>query len=229
MMHTLTLVEREKEVVARRLLYRSSEPYGTHTSSRWLNKQLKFLLSTLHEELLKNTLRKINSLLESSQRPKTWGSALTGLILLTMTIEAIQMIIRCKEATDKSENLIPEESEKATIDIENSEETWRFLQGLFYTTYHKNPIHNEKDRQNLKDAPSQQLASDVKSVIEKHSECFQKRPLDISSNKHVLSTNSGCFLESRQHLGPPPNSSNPHTSRLVARFLLYSENSTASV
>lgn len=228
MMHTLTLVESEKEEIVRNLQYHSPKPYGIHTSSRWLNKQLKFLFSNLHEELLKNALQKIHSILESSTRAKTWGSALTGLLILAMTVEAIQMTIRCKAATDKSENLIPGDSDEATTEIKQIEEKWEFLQGLFHTSYRRNPIHSDRDRHSLADAPSQQLARDVKSVIEKHRKYSQRTLPSIRNEKRALRTNLGCFLETRQYLDPPPNSSNPHSSRLVARFLLYPENTTAS-
>ena len=99
MMHTLTLTENSKQDVIEKLLYCPSATYGTHTSARCLNKQLKFLFSALHKEFLNNALEEIHKILGASRRSEHWGLAVVGLLTLTMTIEAIEMTIRCKEAT----------------------------------------------------------------------------------------------------------------------------------
>lgn len=169
MMHTLTIVESTREQVVGKLRHRQSQQYGTHTSSRWLNKQIKFLLSTLHWDLLKNALQKIQKDLGASKKTQHWGNAFTGLISVAMTIEAMQFTIRCKEATDKNEKIIPEQDENATREIQVMEEKWGFLKGLFQKRYPKNPIHDEEARKFV-DPASQQLAQGLKIVIDNHRE-----------------------------------------------------------
>lgn len=173
MTHTLTLEESSKEVVFSKLMRRPSEPFGPQTSARLLNKQMKFLFSALHKNLWSEALEGIHKIFDTSNKSRFWGLPFCGLIIFAMMAEAMQMTIRCKEATDKSEKLISESDENATIEIEQMEEKWTTLQGLFHKAYIKcDPIHDDKIIRSL-DAPSQQLAKSVRNIINKHRRCPQ--------------------------------------------------------
>ncbi|MCJ1261157.1 hypothetical protein MMC22_001021 [Lobaria immixta] len=202
MTHTLTLVD-EKEVY-RQLKNQPTKAYGFQTSSRWLNKELKFLFSTLHQTLWKAVLETLQLTLQSSNKRPAWTKAFVALLLLAMMTESMQVQIRCKEETDKRDGMRTQESKSANVEIKTMDEKWNLLRDLFHKKFGTlsngrafNPIHHDSDRKNVDEA-FEKLAQEVKSITEKH----------------------GTFLERRKLLEPPATSRMPNASRLVADFLL---------
>lgn len=84
MTHSLTLVEDTKVDVYRRLKNPPSGEFGIHTCPRWLNKQIKFLLSTLHHDLLRDFLNKVQDALRLSSKKHLWAALFASLIVLAM-------------------------------------------------------------------------------------------------------------------------------------------------
>lgn len=216
MTHTLTLVD-ENEVF-RRLKNHPPKAYGIHTSSRWLNKELKFLFSTLHRTLWKNVLEKLQLTLQSSNKRPAWTRAFVALLLLAMVIESMQVQIRCKEESDKRDGMRAKGNDDASSEIGHTDEKWRLLRDLYHKKYKAfNPIYQDNDRQML-DPPMQELAQQVKALAEKHGEHL----LVIRHELPCWCANPrlGPLLESRRMLGPPATSREPNASRLVADLLL---------
>ncbi len=160
MTRTLTLVENTKEQVFRQLRSRPREVFGAHISSRLLNKQLKFILAPLHRESWTNLLDSVHRtvLVESKAERGSWAPLLACLLTLAMTMESVQISIRCREATEKREGAILEDNDDATLDLARMEEKWNLLLELFHKRYSKfNPFGKEYHRDEL-DIPSREHA-----------------------------------------------------------------------
>lgn len=168
MTHTLTLVD-ENEVF-RQLKNQPPKAYGILTSSRWLNKELKFLFSTLHRTLWKNVLEKLQLTLQSSNKLPAWTRAFVALLLLAMMIESMQVQVRCKEESDKRDGMTAQGNDDASSEIGHMDEKWQLLRDLYHKKYKTfNPIYQDNDRKML-DPPMQELAQGVKALTEKHGE-----------------------------------------------------------
>ncbi|KAL8729488.1 MAG: hypothetical protein Q9166_004736 [cf. Caloplaca sp. 2 TL-2023] len=203
MTHSLTLVESTRDEVYRWLKNPPPKQFGHHTCARWLNKQIKFLLSTLHRRILKVVLNKIQDTLRVSNNKSLWAPLFVGMVILAMTTETLQVTVRCKEETDKQEEVIAQDDKTADEAIALMDERFDFLRRLFHQRYRTllprglNPIRSPQARARLDDA-SQSLAAKASEIIEQY---------------HI-------FLVARQVLQPPITTSNPQTARLLAQFLL---------
>lgn len=226
MSHTLTLAEDTKEHVYRNLRNRPAEAFGVHTSSRWLNKELKFLFCTLHQSLFQKVLEEIQKNLQASNKKQTWATAFTGLLSLGMTVGSIQVLIRCKEETDKRDQVISLENEKANSELKEINVKWNFLKDLFHKKYLTaeisktkgfNPVHQDRARKVL-DMPSQALAQQIKIFPDKHREQSPEASCPIRIG--ALTRAPGAFLDSRRSGRSPTTCRDPDTSSLVADFLL---------
>ena len=94
MTHSITLLEGTQTQVTTKLHSQPTKPYGVHTCPRWLNKQLKFLLSTLHRDLLEEILESIHKTLHdvsTKNSKKVWTRLFIGLLVLSMFSESIGM------------------------------------------------------------------------------------------------------------------------------------------
>lgn len=179
MTHSITLVEGTEPQVARQLRNRPHEPYGIHTCPRWLNKQLKFLLSSLHKDLLHETLelthKSLRDMSTKNCKP-SWAELFINLLTLSIVLESLQFAVRCKEETDKSEGVVDFDDLSADLALENIDERLDWLTKMFrqkYTMNAKrekgfNPISKATDREDLDDLPSKTLAIQVKALIDKH-------------------------------------------------------------
>lgn len=100
----------------------------------------------------------------------SWTTILGCLLTLAITMESVQVNVRCKEATDKCDQVIPEDSNDATLDLARMEEKWEILVSLFHKAYPRfKPIQKEEDREKL-DIASQVFARRIQSTIETHRE-----------------------------------------------------------
>ena len=180
MTHSMTLVEGTQPQVASQLRSRPAEPYGIHTCPRWLNKELKFLLSALQQDLLRDILWQIQKTFhDMSSRSSIgfWPMLFTSLLVLTIIVEDVQVAVRCKEDTDISEGIIYPSRNSATSTLETIDERLDFLIRMFRQRYHMhgerknefNPIKFLSHRENLDDSPSKTLAFHVKRLIDQYS------------------------------------------------------------
>lgn len=173
MTRTLTLVESTKKQVYSQLQCPPAEAFGVHTSSRMLNKELKYVIAPLYQDVLTKFLEQVHNALLGDKYP-SWATILGSLLTLAMTMESVQVSVRCKEATDKCDKAIPEDSNAATLALALMEEKWEFLVSLFHKAYPRlKPIQREEHRKRL-DTPSQELAQRIKDIIEKNRELSSK-------------------------------------------------------
>lgn len=205
--------------------------YHPQTCPRWLNKELKFVLKTLHDDLLREILRLMHITLHdmsTGSDKKSWARLFTGLLVLSMFTEDIQVAVRCKEDTDKSEDIAHPSCKGATLALEKIDDTLDFVVRLFRQRYHMNgkgkngfnPIRNLGDREELGDSPSKILAIEVESLVVQYRK-LRAAVGRIPEKPLLLILFAGNFLESRNTLnGPPESSCEPRASRLVAKFLL---------
>ncbi len=178
MTHSITITESSKEEVFQSLWNRPAQAFGTHTSSRWLNKQLKFLLSSLQVTLMEDILGNLAQMLRGSKKLSSWAGIFASILMLAMANESIQITLRCKEATDKEEGTIDRHDETAKQESELIDEKTDFLRDLYHKGYRTqgtkgkpsfNPIRNVVDREKL-DAHASQLATNVGDIIESYRE-----------------------------------------------------------
>ena len=178
MTHSMTLLEDTRDTVAAQLRNAPAKPYGVHTCPRWLNKELKFVFTYLHKKSFHDILALIHKTLRDMSTRSSyrfWARLFIGLLVLSMVTESLQVAVRCKEATDRSESIVYGSRNYAPT-IEKSDETLDYVTRLFLSRYHMNkrgkneinPIRNLEDRKALKDSPSEALASEVKSLIDRY-------------------------------------------------------------
>lgn len=178
MTHSLTLTEDTCADVYSKLVNPPNTPYESRTCPRWLNKELKFVLSTLHSDLMHNVLGLLQrNLRESKEKRSLWARAFIGLLTLSMVTESMQVSVRCKEETDKKWGTIPKNDTTAESEITYMDQRLESLLGIFRMKYgatdYKDgkskkteftPITNLKDRDSL-DEPAQRLAKAVNGIV----------------------------------------------------------------
>ena len=173
----MTLVESTKDDVYDRLKNPPPERYGHHTCPRLLNKQVKFLLCLLHQEVLEDVLGQIQEALRLSRKSGTWAALFSGMVILAMTVGSLQVAVRGKEETDKSEGTIQQDDTTADEAVKSMEGQFEFLKNLFHQGYRTlvpkglNPLQNLQDRACL-DGASQSLAAKASKIMEDHCEFF---------------------------------------------------------
>lgn len=180
MTHSLTLVESTKDNVYQRLQNPPHEQFSHHTCPRWLNKQIKFLLSTLHRDVLKSCLSLVQEKLRTSTRKPVWAALFTSMLVLAMTTETLEQTLRCKERTEKEEGTIRQEDTTADDAIRLMDERFGHLKNIFHQGYRShlakgfNPLRSREDRAFLEDEASRSLAVKANDIVNEHSESLDK-------------------------------------------------------
>lgn len=175
----MTLVEDTKDTVYNRLRNPPAKRYGQQTSPRWLNKQLKFLLCALHQDILRGVLSQIQETLRCGKKTAAWAALFASMTILAMTIESLQVSVRGKDETDKGEGTIRKDDNTADEAIEVMEERFEDLKNIFHQKYRTfsskglNPIRNVEDR-NFLDPGAQSLAAAASEIIEKYCKILLK-------------------------------------------------------
>ena len=169
MTHCWTLVEDTKDEVYRRLIAKPATPFGIHTCPRWLNKQLKYLMASLHKEIMRTVLEKLHRTLRNSSKT-SWAAAFATLLILSITTESMQVAVRCKEDTDVVEDLISQWAKRPTQFVVDMDSKLDEVVCLFHAKYGKfDPAERATYPQNLEKS-SRDLALAINSIIEKHRE-----------------------------------------------------------
>lgn len=186
MTRTFTLIDSSKQQINDQLLRRPIEVLGVFTFSEVLNKEWKWIIASMYRQYWTKFLDQLHNILLNNHRDKvsSWATVLGCLFTLVITMESVQIHVRCKEATDKCDKVISEDSNFATLALEQMEEKWELLLSLFHRAYRLNPIHKEKDREEL-NVPSQIFAQNICKIIEKHRESFSKARITHKSNNKV--------------------------------------------
>ena len=155
MSHSFTLVEATKDEIWQQLCNPPDRPFGTRTSARYINKQLKYLLSTLFKEQLEGILVRIQQMLGDSKK-STWTPAFAILSVLAIVVESLQLLVRCREYTNSLENLTTLGLD-TTKTLNGLEEQLRYLTRIFHAKYTGqgnklwNPLYNTRTRNDLED------------------------------------------------------------------------------
>ena len=174
MTHSLTIVEDTKESVYKQLKNKPKNSFGNHTCARWLNKQIKYLLSTLHEDALRDVLNKVQETLRHSKRKDLWAPLFSSIVILAMTTESLEVTVRCKEETDKQEGTIEQDNRAADEEIARMDEKFDILRRLFHQAYRTllprgfNPLRDLTDRSQLADNASQTLAAKASDITNEY-------------------------------------------------------------
>lgn len=181
MTHQLTLVENTRDSVYEQLRNRPPEKYGPHTSPRWLSRQFKSLLSTLHLDVLNRVLSLVQDTLRGTYRKAFWAALFASMLVVAMTTETQEQTVRCKEQTDKGEGTIGHDDKRADEEISLMDEKFELLKNLFHQGYRTlsrkgfNPLQSFASRDSL-DQASQSFAVKAKAIVEQHCGAHPKVP-----------------------------------------------------
>ena len=184
MSHALTLVENTRDDVWQCLFNPPIEPYGAKTSSRWLNKQVKFLMSTMHVTLMSQVLAKIQHMLHDSDktlRAATFASILT----IAMAAESIQVAIWCRDSSDRRINgIIDHDGDRIRGTVALMDERMDFLCRLFHQK-HKSLRMNRYNPTPRSGAPGQLDASAQEFVQRVNELVNDKRNSELLNFYHI--------------------------------------------
>ncbi|KAL8764298.1 MAG: hypothetical protein Q9184_000003 [Pyrenodesmia sp. 2 TL-2023] len=173
MTHQLTLLENTKDSVYEQLNNPPPEKYSNHTSPRWLSRQIKFLLATLHRDVMKSVLGLVQDTLRRADRKPLWAALFASMLVVAMMTETQQQTLRCKEKTDKQEGTIRPGDETADEAIGLMDERFELLKNLFHQGYRTlspkgfNPLQSSANRDSL-DQASQLFAAKASAIVEQH-------------------------------------------------------------
>ncbi len=180
MSHSLTLTEDTRLAVSSRLRNPPNAPYEPLTCPRWLNKEFKFLLATLHTNLLKNILDLLHkNLRDCRDKRSLWVTAFISLLSLSMVTESMQVSVLCKEETDKENKTIPQDNTQAESDVSRMDEKLDLLIRIFRKKYGIaenrigkgfNPLRESDDRDSL-DQHARTFAVEVGHIIQSYRTC----------------------------------------------------------
>lgn len=187
--YSLILDEKNKSIVLERMRNPSvASAYGRFTASRFLNREIKYVVADIHRTLLDTELKNLQEALQASDtRRLSWGPALVSVLILGIVTEIMQHLVRCKASSDTA-SLDPNDPSsmgrtraietRATDEINTMEGVVEFIRALFNRKYLSQdvekgkgfkPIFKSGDRDML-DENSKRLALDVQSIICEYSE-----------------------------------------------------------
>ena len=224
MSHAFTLVEETRHIIWEQLCHRPDQPYGMRTSARYLNKQLKYLLSPLINDRLERILSMIQQKMAVSKK-SSWTPAFAMLSVLAMVGESLQLLIRCKEYDNQEEgSIIPGSDETQTLN--DIEETSRYLTGIFHIKYtgdrnkFRNPLYDTKTRSGFDDHEKEFIGG-IHDIIEDY-RMFFIAPLQTNRVFELIMTVE--HLKGLDSGSPFPTFSEGKVARpqgrLLAHFLL---------
>ncbi|KAI9668178.1 MAG: hypothetical protein M1821_000998 [Bathelium mastoideum] len=179
-------------------------PHDPFTSPRMANRQLKYLFSLLHRELLTNLLNKLQQILHSSNVRGNWVPAFLCLLGLAMAQEDIQrtIYIIMDDRWQRREIVGAQAANEADRAAEAIDERFHFLCSLFHSKFNKslNP---------LKDTGYEHLS---KWIGEREMR-FVRDVADLVDEKQT-------YLDERQQIPISLETQMLSTSRMLARFLV---------
>lgn len=187
--YSLILDEKNKNIVLERMRNPSAaSAYGRFTASRFLNREIKYVVADLHRTLLDTELKNLQEALQASDtRRLSWGPAFVSVLILGIVTEVMQHLVRCKASSDIA-SVDPSDSNsmgqtraietRATAEINKMEGIVEFTRALFNRKYLSQevekgkgfkPIFKAADRDML-DEHSKRLALDVNNIISEYGE-----------------------------------------------------------
>ena len=146
--HTLTFTSDTQESLVHWLSHRHHFPlpHDPNLSPRMANRQLKYLFSLLHRELLTNLLNKLQQILHSSNVRGNWVPAFLCLLGLAIAQEDMQrtVYIIMDDRWQRGEVVGAHAASEADGAAEAIDEKFHFLCSLFYSKFNKslNPLRD---------------------------------------------------------------------------------------
>ena len=177
MTRALTLVEKTRDETYEKLKNPPRERFDHHTCPRFIDKQMKFLMSALHQDHLRGIMSKIQDMLRISNIRASWASLFVSMTILATTVDTLEATVRYKEEVDKQEGLISGDDETAATTIAAMDDKFDLLSTLFHQKFRTllpkgfNPVCDLKSRISLDDA-SQSLATQASEIIQQHRKAF---------------------------------------------------------
>ncbi|KAL8783394.1 MAG: hypothetical protein Q9213_004653 [Squamulea squamosa] len=169
MTHTWSLAENTEGEVYRRLRNPPPGPVAHQTGARLLDTQIKFLLSTLHRDILEDVLNKMQDTVRTNCQI-SWAPLLVSMVIMAMTVELLEANVRCKEEVAKQEGMLGAEDRTADEEITLMDEKFNLLKRSFHQRYKTllpkafNPLHKPQQHAGL-DYASQSLAAKAGEII----------------------------------------------------------------
>lgn len=187
--YSLILDEKDKNLVLDRMRNPSAaSAYGRFTASRFLNREIKYVVADLHRTLIEKELKNLQEALQASDKERrSWGSTFVSVLVLGIVTEIMQHLVRCKASSciasldrndPSSMGRIRTIDTRATAEINEMERTVEFMRALFNRKYQSQNVGNNKgfkpifkptDRAML-DEPSRRLALSLENIIHEHGE-----------------------------------------------------------
>lgn len=219
MTRALTLVETTRDLTYGLLKHPPRRRFGHHSCPQFLDKQMKFVISSIHKDVLEAILSKFQEVMRTLKRKAFWAPWFISMAVLAAAVETLEASVRLQEQVDRNEGLMFGDNNTAGETIAAMDDRFNTLSALFHQTYRTllpgglNPICDLRD--DLDDA-SQSLALQASEIIRQHRKAF----LTVRNFTQCLTGRIDEFLIARRDLPPPTTTSDPHTGRLLARFLL---------
>ncbi|KAI9700545.1 MAG: hypothetical protein M1820_006699 [Bogoriella megaspora] len=179
-------------------------PHDPFTSPRMANRQLKYLFSLLHKELLTNLLNKLQQILHSSNVRGNWIPAFLCLLGFAISQEDTQrtVYIIMDDRWHRGELLGEHAGMQADTAAAAVDDKFAFLVSLFTSKFNKslNPLWD--------------------SAYEHMTKWIGEREMRFVREVRALVDEKRNYLEQRKRLPLTPETQTLATSRLLARFLL---------
>jgi hypothetical protein len=134
------------------LHYSLSNPhitYGKATSSRMVNRQLKFLFCAIFNQIMEDILDHLQRILRSSRGGSKWTSAFCTILGLAMCFEEVQRMVHGNQDIEAMKGLMTEweAAQRAEESCRLIDEKFKFIANLFRWKYHRgfNPLKDWED------------------------------------------------------------------------------------
>lgn len=177
MTRALTLVENTRDLTYGLLKHPPRRRFGHHSCPQFLDKQMKFVISSLHKDVLEAILSKFQDVLRISRRKDFWAPWFISMAVLATAVETLEASVRLQEQVDRNEGLMFGDNNTAEETIAAIDDRFKTLSAIFHQTYRTllpgglNPICNLTTHAILDDA-SQSLAVQASEIIRQHRKAF---------------------------------------------------------
>ena len=165
-----------------------TKPHGTFSSPRLVNKQLKFLLSTMFQKLFTDILSKIQALLLQSKK-EPWPEVFAAVLALSMVVESLQMMILCKKCLNPPTST--SSSTNSNADIHEIDVRFHFVLQLLQTKYKPRgascwrPLNSKASYPGLARAADREFVDNLVTLVEQYGKCQTDSKMIISPVRRI--------------------------------------------
>ena len=224
----LKIPDQIRDAELRQMSFYDWRSYGAKTCPRMANKQLKYLFSSLHIQIMTEVLKRLQQYLRSSRGNEKWTTAFCAILGLAMVHEdtqrTIHLVMESEVAQGKrhrSEGTRHAEQACRVID-----QQFMFITVLFQTKYNRqfNPLNPKGD--DVRQKTSETLGEEAMNFVDAVSQLVREncKGLCLSCRNGVdcltHSLLADGYLDERQNVHISADDQERYPSRLVGRFLL---------